>query len=79
MARPQHRGQSQIFLGPVLFLAYINDQHESTTNSNVILFADDCVLYPDITDRNDTDLLQQDIDALGIREAKWLVEFNVDK
>ena len=52
-------------LGPVLFLAYINDLHESITNSNVRLFADDCVLYRDITDRNDTDLLQQDLDALG--------------
>ena len=61
--------------GPVLFLAYINDLHESITNSNVRLFADDCVLYRDITDRNDTDLLQQDIDALGRWEAKWLMEF----
>ena len=60
-------------LGPVLFLAYINDLRESITNSNVILFADDCVLYRDITDRNDTDLLQQDLDA------KWLMELNVDK
>ena len=60
-------------LGPVLFMAYINDLHESITNSNVRLFADDCVLYRDITDRNDTDLLQQDIDA------KWLMELNVDK
>ena len=66
-------------LGPVLFLAYINDLHESITNSNVRLFAEDCVLYRDITDRNDTDLLQQDIDALGRWEAKWLMEFNVDK
>ena len=64
---------------PVLFLAYINDLHESITNSNVKLFADDCVLYRDITDRNDTTLLQQYLDALGRWEAKWLMEFNVDK
>ena len=63
-------------LGPVLFLAYINDLHESITNSNVRLFADDCVPYRDITDRNDTDLLQQDLDALGRWEAKWLMEFS---
>ena len=77
--RPVTSGVPQgTVLGPVLFLAYINDRHESLTNSNVRLFADDCVLYRDITDRNDTDLLQ-DIDALGRWEAKWLMEFNVDK
>ena len=63
----------------ILFLAYINDLHESITNSNVRLFADDCVLYRDITDRNDTNLLQQDLDALGRWEANWLMAFNVDK
>ena len=77
--RPVTSGVPQgTVLGPVLFLAYINDLHESITNSNVRLFADDCVLYRDITDRNDTDLLQQDLDALGRWEAKWLMEFNVD-
>ena len=78
--RPVTSGVPQgTVLGPVLLLAYINDLHESITNSNVRLFADDCVLYRDITDRNDTDLLQQDLDALGRWEAKWLMEFNVDK
>ena len=78
--RPVTSGVPQgTVLGPVLFLAYINDLHESITNSNVRLFADDCVLYRDITDRNDTNLLQQDLDALGRWEAKWLMEFNVDK
>ena len=78
--RPVTSGVPQdTVLGPVLFLAYINDLHDSITKSNVILFADDCVLYRDITDRNDTDLLQQDLDVLGRWEAKWLMEFNVDK
>ena len=78
--RPVTSGVPQgTVLGPVLFLAYINDLHESITNSNVRLFADDCVLYRNITDRNDTNLLQQDLDALGRWEAKWLMEFNVDK
>ena len=78
--RPVTSGVPQgTVLGPVLFLAYISDLHESITDSNVRLFADDCVLYRDITDRNDTNLLQQDLDALGRWEAKWLMEFNVDK
>ena len=78
--RPVTSGVPQgTVLGPVLFLTYINDLHESITKSNVRLFADDCVLYRDITDRNDTDLLQQDLDSLGRWEAKWLMEFNVDK
>ena len=78
--RPVTSGVPQgTVLGPVLFLAYINDLHESITNINVILFADDCVLYRDITDRNDTDLLQQYLDALERWEAKWLTELNVDK
>ena len=78
--RPVTSGVPQgTVLGPVLFLAYTNDLHESITNSNVRLFADDCVLYRDIADRNDTNLLQQDLDALGRLEAKWLMEFNVDK
>ena len=78
--RPVTSGVPQgTVMGPVLFLAYINDLHESITNSNVRLFAEDCVLYRDITDRNDTDLLQQDLDAFGRWEAKWLMEFNVDK
>ena len=66
-------------MGPFLFLAYINDLLESITNSNVRRLADDCVLYRDITDRNDTDLLQQYLDALGRWETKWLMEFNVGK
>ena len=43
-------------LGPLLFLAYINDlpQH---VNSNARMFADDVILYRSITSPKDCDLL----------------------
>ena len=37
-------------LGPLLFLAYVNDIW-SNTESNIRLFADDCTIYRKITDR----------------------------
>ena len=44
-------------LGPLLFLLYINDLPENL-NSIVRLFADDCVVYRNITSIKDIQLLQ---------------------
>jgi len=56
-------------LGPLLFLAYVNDIWKNT-ESNIRLFADDCIIYRKITDSSDIDKLQMDL--YGLRE--WTVE-----
>ena len=55
-----------IVLGP-LFCLYINDISSDTESeeSEIRLFADDCVCYPEIKDEEDTIKLQRDIDRLG--------------
>ena len=51
-------------LGPLLFSLYINDITEYI-DSDLRLFADDCVCYHEIKDTEDTVKLQEDIDRLG--------------
>ena len=53
-------------LGPLLFSLYINDIMIGT-ESEIRLFADDCVSYRQIDNTEDTSKLQKDIDQLG----KW--------
>jgi len=56
-------------LGPLLFLAYVNDIWRNT-ESNIRLLAVDCIIYRKITDSIDIDKLQTDLNRLG----KWAVE-----
>ena len=65
-------------LGPLLFLAYINDL-PSSVKSTARLFADDCLLYRSITTEADATQLQDDLDNLQKWEANWLMHFNPDK
>ena len=51
-------------LGPLLFSLYINDI-SSDIESEVRLFADDCVCYREIKDEEDTIKPKRDIDRLG--------------
>jgi len=44
-------------LGPLLFLAYVDDIWRNT-ESKVRLFADDCIIYRKIMDSSDIDKLQ---------------------
>ena len=53
-------------LGPLLFLAFINDLPESVT-SNARLFADDCLLHRVVNTNDDQLQLQEDIHQLD----KW--------
>ena len=62
-------------LGPLLFSLYINDI-SSDIESEIRLFADDCVCYREIKDEKDTMKLQRDIDRLGswakeVKEAAY--------
>ena len=47
-------------LGPLLFLAYVNDIRRNI-GTNIRLFAVDCILYRKITNRLDVEILQADI------------------
>ena len=51
-------------LGPLLFSLYINDI-SADIESEIRLFADDCVCYREIKNKEDTLKLQRDIDRLG--------------
>ena len=61
-------------LGPLLFSLYINDI-SSDIESEIRLFADDCVCYREIKDEKDTVKLQRDIDRLGSWARKWGMRF----
>ena len=58
-------------LCPLLFSLHINDIM-SDIESEIRLFADDCVYYREI---KDTLKLQKDIDRLGIWARKWGMRF----
>ena len=61
-------------LGPLLFSLYINDI-SSDIESEIKLFADDCVCYREIKDEEDTMKLQRAIDRLGSWTRKWGMRF----
>ena len=65
-------------LGPLLFLAYINDL-PNNINSNVRLFADDCVLYSEIQNEFDHISLQEDLNTLVNWQNEWQMGFNAKK
>ena len=50
-------------LGPLLFLAYVNDIWKNV-ESNIRLFADDCILYRRIRDKRNIDILLADLNRL---------------
>jgi tetrahydromethanopterin S-methyltransferase subunit G len=56
-------------LGPLLFLVYINNIWRNTDLS-IRIFTDDCIIYRKITNKNDIQKLQKDLDTLG----EWVVE-----
>ena len=65
-------------LGPLLFLAYINDMPENI-KSKIALFADDAYVYKSIKSEEDVSDLQNDIDQLVKWEKLWSMEFHPSK
>ena len=65
-------------LGPLLFLAYINDLPD-VVSSTARLFADDCLLYRTISSHQDAECLQKDLDSLQKWETQWGMQFNPEK
>ena len=61
-------------LGPLLFSLYINDI-TTDIDSEIRLFADDCVCYREIKGTEDTVKLQADVDHLGCWTRKWDMRF----
>ena len=65
-------------LGPLLFLAYINDLPQNIS-SKVRLFADDTAIYLALTSANESVTLQNDLKRLEKWELEWDMEFNPSK
>ena len=61
-------------LGPIPFLAQINDLH-GEISSQIYLFADDTALYLTIKGEEDILALQKDLDTLSVWESKWDMQF----
>lgn len=65
-------------LGPLLFLIFINDLPKCVS-SQIRLFADDCVIYRNITNETDRQSLQTDLDAVTAWCSSWLMSLNASK
>ena len=63
-----------VSLRPLLFLIYINDIVHNL-NSKIKLFADDAVLYSEVSNVQDVNLFQQDLDTLSCWAATWQINF----
>ena len=70
--------RSSTVLGPLLFSLYINDIMV-VIESEIRLFADDCVCYRQIDSIEDTSNPQKDIDQLGKWVRKWVMRFQLVK
>jgi len=72
-------GASQgLVLGPLLFLAYVNDIWRNI-ESNIRLFADDCIIYRKIMESSDIEKLQTDLNRLGELAVENEMKINPDK
>ena len=65
-------------LGPLLFLIYINDL-PMMVKSKVRLFADDCIVYREIGNKQDAKALQEDFNLLCWWESQWRMSLNPSK
>lgn len=66
-------------LGPILFIAYINDLPRAIEFSSALIFADDTKCVKKIVHPRDRSDFQSDIDQLALWSLKWKLLFNEDK
>lgn len=67
-------------LGPVLFLAYINDIASDVDETiTVRLFADDCLIYREINDSNDQTQLGKGLASIENWCERWKMKLNKEK
>ena len=64
-------------LGPLMFLIYVNDI--DGIQSNIRLYANDCLLFREIVDEDDTKKLQDDLNTLIKWSESWQMNFNPTK
>ena len=65
-------------LGPLLFLLYINDLGKNL-ESSCRLFADDTVIYREISKADDSLVLQRDLNRITDWCRTWKLELNINK
>ena len=65
-------------LGPLLFVIFINDLPDKLTCQS-LMFADDTKVYSRVTNQEDAQLLQQDLNQLEQWSEEWLLKFHPDK
>jgi len=65
-------------LGPTLSLIFINDL-DNNISSDVLKFADDTKIYRTVTNQEDGQRLQKDLDTVGTWAVRWQMKFNVEK
>ena len=66
-------------LGPTLFIYFINDLPNTSSNTPIKIFADDTKVYKGIKNEDDIKELQNTIDEMFEWTQKWLLKFNKEK
>lgn len=65
-------------LVPLLFLFYISDLPDDIS-SQIRVFADDCIIYLELSSAKSPEQHQSDLDSLSVWAGKWQVRFNWSK
>ena len=65
-------------LGPILFLIFINDISQGIS-SQMRFFADDTIIYRQISTHSDSEALQEDLKTLENWSRVWQMEFHPSK
>jgi hypothetical protein len=66
-------------LGPLLFIAFINDLPRLLSPCKSLLYADDLKLYKIISSPADAQILQNSLNSLTDWSDKWHLQLNIDK